>query len=44
MIYPNVIQVWFHDDEVKNICNKLVESMPKQNQEVISTKGGHISY
>jgi transposase len=30
----NVIKVWFHDSGVKNICSKLVESMPKHVQEV----------
>jgi hypothetical protein len=40
----NVIKVWFHDSGVKNICSKLVESMPKRLQEVILVKGGHISY
>lgn len=40
----NSIQVWFHDDEVMNMCNKLVESMPRRVGEVISAKGGHTSY
>lgn len=40
----SAIQVWFHDDEVKNICAKLVESMPRRVEEVISAKGGHTSY
>jgi hypothetical protein len=29
----NVTKVWFHDSGVKNICSKLVESMPKRVQE-----------
>jgi transposase len=40
----NMIKVWFHDSGVKNICTKLVESMPKPVQEVILAKRGHISY
>jgi anaerobic glycerol-3-phosphate dehydrogenase len=40
----NVIKVWLHDGGVKNICSKLVESMPKRVQEVILAIGGHISY
>jgi transposase len=40
----NMTKVWFHDSGVKNICSKLVESMPKRVQEVILAKGGHISY
>lgn len=39
-----VIQVWFHDEEVRNMCQKLVESMPSRITEVIKAKGGHISY
>jgi transposase len=40
----NVIKLWFHDSGMKNICFKLVESMPKLVQELILGKGGHISY
>jgi transposase len=43
-VLTNVIKVWFHDSGVKNICSKLVESMPKRVQEVILAKGEHISY
>jgi transposase len=39
----NMIKVWFHDSRVKNICSKLVESVPKRAQEVILAKEGHIS-
>lgn len=39
-----VIKIWFHDDEIKNICKKLIESMPKRCEEVIKNKGGHIHY
>jgi transposase len=39
-----VMNVWFHESGVKNICCKLVEQMPKHVQEVILAKGGHISY
>lgn len=37
-VIMNAIKVWFHNDEVKNMCTKLVESMPKRIQEVISAK------
>lgn len=40
----NAIKVWFHDDEVKNMCTKLVELMQKWIQEIISAKEGHPSY
>lgn len=39
-----VIKIWFHDEEIKNICKKLIESMPKRCEEVIKHKGGHINY
>ena len=32
------------DEEVKKICQNLVESMPKRIREVIKNKGGHITY
>ena len=39
-----VIQVWFHDPEIKNICKNLVNSMTKRVTEVIKARGGHIRY
>ncbi|KAJ4440914.1 hypothetical protein ANN_10762 [Periplaneta americana] len=39
-----LIGVWFHDEEMKNICGKLVESMPNRLRAVIRNKGGHIDY
>jgi transposase len=35
----DVINVWFHDCGVKNICSELAESMPKRVQEVVLGKG-----
>jgi transposase len=35
----NMIKVWSHDSGVKNICSKLVESVPEHVQEVIYQKG-----
>ena len=43
-LITTVIQSWFHDEELGNMCQKLVDSMPKQVSEVIKTKGGHIRY
>jgi hypothetical protein len=42
----DVIKVWFYDSGVKNICSKLIDSMPRPKcvQEVILAKGEHISY
>ena len=39
-----VIQVWFHDDELKGSCQNLVNSMPTRVKGVINAKGGHILY
>ncbi|KAJ4450863.1 hypothetical protein ANN_02295 [Periplaneta americana] len=39
-----LIGVWFRDEEMKNICGKLVESMPNRLRAVIRNKGGHIDY
>lgn len=39
-----IIETWYHDDEVKNMCQSLVDSMPNRVSEVIKAKGGHISY
>lgn len=38
-----VIQIWFWDQQIIESCKKL-DSMLKRVQEVIKTKGGHISY
>ena len=40
----SLIKVWFHDDELKNMCSKLVKSMPNRVKELIKHKGGHITY
>jgi hypothetical protein len=40
----NMTKVWLHDSGGKNICSKVVESMPTRDQEVILSKGERISY
>ena len=40
----SVIEVWFRDPEVKEMCRKLTDSMCKRVEDVIKMKGGHISY
>lgn len=45
----NAIKVWLHDDdEVKNMCTNLMESIRRRIQDVfedvISSKEGHTSY
>lgn len=40
----SVIQVWFHDAEIKLMCQKLIDSMPKRVSALLKAKGGHIKY
>ena len=40
----SMMNVWFRDEEMKKICQNLVESMPKRIREVIKNKEGHINY
>lgn len=39
-----VLSVWFHDEEIKNSCKNLIESMPKRVAMLIKARGGHIKY
>lgn len=39
-----VIQVWFRDQQISEICQKLIDSMPERVEKVLNAKGGHISY
>ena len=43
-LIESVINVWFHDDEIKNISKKLVMSMKKRVDLVLQAKGGHINH
>ena len=38
-----IIQVWFRDLQIKENCQKLIESMPKRMMQALKSKGGHIS-
>ena len=44
MLTQSVIHVWFHNEEIKQICKKLVLSMKQRVKLVLEHKGGHISY
>lgn len=37
-------QIWKNDEEIKNACNALVESMPRRIQACINSNGGPIKY
>ena len=39
-----IIQVWYRDTQIKENCQKPVESILNQVKEVLKNKGGHISY
>ena len=39
-----IIQIWYLDEEIKDICSTLVDSMPTQISMLIKAKGGHINY
>lgn len=39
-----VIQIWYHNEELGNMCLKLVEFMPKRAQMLIKNRGVHIKY
>jgi len=43
-LIETVIKVWFHDDEIKAMCQNLVNSMPDRVRHVITAKGGHTKY
>ena len=39
-----VLDIWNHDDSIKNICQTLIESMPTRVSALLKAKGGHINY
>ena len=39
-----IIQVWYHDEMIKENCENLINSMPKRVSQVIDNKGGHTTY
>ncbi len=43
-LISNVIELWFNDEQLKQQCNTLVNSMPNCVKELLNNKGGHISY
>ena len=38
-----IIQVWYHDEQIQENCENLIDSMPKRVLQVIENKGGHTS-
>ena len=43
-IIQEFIRIWYHDEDLLDICRSLVDSMSDRVQAVISAKGGHSSY
>ena len=43
-LIEGIIQIWYHDEELQNLCSKLVDSMPIRVAMLINAKGGHIIY
>lgn len=43
-LIQNIIQLWYHDEQILGNCHNLIDSMPKRVEEVIKNKGGHTSY
>jgi transposase len=43
-LIENLIQIWHHDDEIKNKCSVLIESMPRRIELLIKNKGMHTKY
>jgi hypothetical protein len=43
-LISNIINVWLHDDEIRNVCEKLVTAMPDRVKQVIAAKCPHINY
>ena len=39
-----IIQVWHHDEQIRENCRNLIDSMPKRVLQVINNKGGHTTY
>ena len=40
----SILNIWNHNDNIASSCKKLVNSMPKRVQDIITAKGGHIKY
>ena len=43
-LIENLIQIWHRDDEIKNKCSILIESMPRRTELLIKNKGTHTKY
>lgn len=43
-LIEQLIKIWHHDEEIKNKCPVLVESMPKRIEMLLKAKGMHTKY
>lgn len=39
-----IIQVWNHDQDIRDMCQRLIQGMPNRVAQVISSKGGYTKY
>ena len=38
-----IIEVWYHNEEIAEKCQTLVESMPNRVNDLLKARGGHIT-
>jgi transposase len=43
-LIENLFQIWHRDDEIKNKCSVLIESMPRHIELLIKNKRMHTKY
>jgi len=43
-LIEGIIQIWYHDEELQNLCSVLIDSIPTRVSMLIKAKGGHINY
>lgn len=43
-LISSFLKVWNHDEELREMCKTLIDSMPKRINAVIVAKGGHTKY
>jgi len=39
-----ILQIWHHDQDICDMCPRLIQRMPKRVAQVISSKGGYTKY
>jgi len=39
-----ILQIWHHDQDIRDMCPRLIQRIPKHVAQVISSKGGYTKY